>query len=490
VIKRLVPNISTIRHLTVLSLLGASLTTAQIQSAQAQTASIGLNFTGLTDLDSGFIPPDTMLAVGDRHLVEMVNGGYALFDKATGDRQSYSTLSDFWLNAGVSLQGSVSDPRVIFDPGSGRWFATAIDLPASLKDNNLLLAVSKGADPNLGWTGFTFLPSGGNSSFADFPTLGVTGDGVFLSTRQFGTEAVIPKTLIALPKNDLLAAEPSVSRTQYFYNLTGGGDVLYPVSSADRNVANILSLDSSSGQLFNQIFDGRSPSPAQPVGSPLGNTAVDRPRQPNGSRDLEIEDDRLASDLRQVGDSIWSVWVEPKTVESRSPVLRWTETSAKGQTLKQSGRIESSDLLKDYFYPSIAANDQGDVVIGFNQSGTNEFISSYAVVGATENGSTRFGQPLQLKAGNGNYQQTFGGNRNRWGDYSTVVLDPSDPLSFWTAQEYVASENRWATQITQIKIDRNIAKSPEPGAILALSGLAARGLKQGLRPRPKQGSRC
>ena len=33
-----------------------------------------------------------------------------------------------------------------------------------------------------------------------------------------------------------------------------------------------------------------------------------------------------------------------------------------------------------------------------------------------------------------------GGGRNRWGDYSATVLDPTDPGTFWVFQEYTAQD--------------------------------------------------
>ena len=40
-------------------------------------------------------------------------------------------------------------------------------------------------------------------------------------------------------------------------------------------------------------------------------------------------------------------------------------------------------------------------------------------------------------------------HRERWGDYTTTLVDPVDDLSFWTVQEYantpIGSTDRWAT---------------------------------------------
>jgi MYXO-CTERM domain-containing protein len=55
---------------------------------------------------------------------------------------------------------------------------------------------------------------------------------------------------------------------------------------------------------------------------------------------------------------------------------------------------------------------------------------------------------------------------NRWGDYSATVVDPSDPLRFWTFQEYVEAEDIYGIRITELIL------SPEPGmGLLSMSAL-------------------
>jgi hypothetical protein len=60
--------------------------------------------------------------------------------------------------------------------------------------------------------------------------------------------------------------------------------------------------------------------------------------------------------------------------------------------------------------------------------------------------------PVTLKEGEGAYFKTFGGGRNRWGDYSSTQVDPSDDTSIWTVQEYAGApagagdgSGRWST---------------------------------------------
>ncbi len=134
--------------------------------------------------------------------------------------------------------------------------------------------------------------------------------------------------------------------------------------------------------------------------------------------------------------------------------LRWFQIDADHNVLLQEGLITDPNL--DFFYGSIAVNEFGDVVIGFTGSGPSQFASSYAVLGTTVSGITTFSEPLLLQAGVATYRvlqiTEVPPGRNRWGDYSATVVDPTDPFTFWTFQEWVSADNTWATQITQLKL--------------------------------------
>ena len=115
---------------------------------------IGTNFTGQTMLDAPalnidpitgggyrFIPPDTDGAVGPNHIVELINGAYAVYNKSGTGKPAPVTslgLDAFWKAAGVTPSGSFPttfDPRVVYDPVETvgmlrRWIPAAVPVPA------------------------------------------------------------------------------------------------------------------------------------------------------------------------------------------------------------------------------------------------------------------------------------------------------------------------------------------------------------------------
>src|SRR4051812_32592263 len=103
-------------------------------AARAQV--IGENFTASNRSQATETNPDTDGAVSPDYFVEFVKGRYSVYrrgvaNNADGTRMpvQFSSLGQFWNNAGVSWQGRVTDPRILYDSASQRWFAAGIDNP-------------------------------------------------------------------------------------------------------------------------------------------------------------------------------------------------------------------------------------------------------------------------------------------------------------------------------------------------------------------------
>ena len=188
------------------------------------------------------------------------------------------------------------------------------------------------------------------------------------------------------------------------------------------------------------------------------------PIQPDENTTLDSGDTRFSAKVYQVGGFLYAVHC--CEIEDRA-ALRWYKINAASHEVLQSGAIADTNL--DLFYPSIAANASGTVVIGFNGCSTNTYVSSYAVVGETASGVTTFGAPLLLKSGMASYNRGGSGNLSRWGDYSSTCVDPADPNRFWTLQMYPVYSGVWATQITELLTGMPTLTIAPAGANVVLS---------------------
>ncbi len=143
--------------------------------------------------------------------------------------------------------------------------------------------------------------------------------------------------------------------------------------------------------------------------------------------------------------------------------IRWVEIEEASNAILQEGIISDEELA--YYFPSVAINSKGEVVIGCSGSSEDQYCSAFAVLGTTEDGETTFGDVQLLVEGVGPYQ--VGSDPSRWGDYSATVVDPDDDNVFWTFQEYASGTNQWSVRITQL------STVPEPASwVLAAFGFA------------------
>ena len=468
--------------------------------ARAQVVvQLGQNFAGSGNSQTYISPADGNGAIGPKYFVEFINGAFAIYNKTNGARVLRITDAKFWSNAGPGGAGNgisftpsdgVSDPRVIYDPVSQRWFASQVDYDVTVPDPTLesdyyLLAVSDTSDPAGAWHVFSLLADPESGYFADFPTLGVDGGSVYLAGNMFyGGNNSLGTTLTVIPKVDLLASPPVLTNRIFFGTLdyAVNGAVLQPATCLDGSGSGIilaagdlgLDLQSHSNLVATTVLNPGTPDAAL---APATNILVDGytipfdPVQPDGSDTLADNDARFSARVCTVGGVVYAV--HNIEIDGRA-AIRWYRINAANDTLLESGTITDTNL--DLFYPSMAANTNGVVVIACNGSSINTFISSYAYAGLTQNNVTTFGPPIVLAAGSVNYHD---GNEpfsptgeSRWGDYSTVSVDPSDPDRFWTIQmlpiydSATGSGDLWQTQITEL-----ITSLPPPQLTIMPEGM-------------------
>ncbi|OAI49371.1 hypothetical protein AYO44_06470 [Planctomycetaceae bacterium SCGC AG-212-F19] len=445
-----------------------------------------------------FAPPDTEGSVGLQHYVEFTNGTFAIYSKSNGALVG-SKISDttFWTNSGISsnlLLSGISDPRIIFDPSSNRWFASEITTPNTR--NRILLAVSNNADPTQGFKAVQFRAASG---FWDFPTLGVDANGVFLGTNNFSngsaTGTFTGVSGFSIPKADLVGATPSIARLTRFNNLNANtvgftlqGVTNFGAAPSSRFVA-VSNSTTTFGPLqstpINGVTGAGATLGATTTINPAAYTAVAPPaQQPGSATTIDSIDNRYGSVTYQVG----SLTYLAHTVDTGSgrASIRWTVLN--GNNVYLEGTITDPNPTPhfDFFMPSVTANPSGVMVIGFNRSGDSTTgsagnVSAFARViqttltGAT--GSVLFDSGNILLAAGTTGAYSLLGSPERWGDYSSISPDPSNPNAFWTAQEIPVGANSWGTQITEILVSP--AAVPEPTS-LVLTGLGAGALLAGV----------
>jgi hypothetical protein len=444
----------------------------RLESLEARTvpttAAVGTNFAGGSG--GNFAPPDTDGAVGPNDYVQFINGRFAVFSK-TGTLRKSEGDDAFWSAAGVSaalVNQGVSDPRIIYDPLSDRWFASEINIPNL--GNSVFVGRSDSNDPAGTWHATAYLAVD-NNTFGDYDTLGVDANGVYIGTINFSTTAQVSSTISSIPKADLLLSTPSVTRRTTSTDPTFSmGDILQGVNNfnAGQTASSHASVVSADHNSFG-VVDRTTITGTGSSGATFGPTSTisvqptlfpGQAHQPDGSQQIDTIDDRFGSRVWQVGDLI--VGAHDIKVGSRD-AIRITVLSDSQNTVVAEATI--SDSTYDYIFPSIALNQYGDMLIGFTRSGgstsTNGNLGGYARYAFIDpanpaGGITVDPNTITLRAGAVNNYHLFGGSFERWGDYSATDVDPTDPTAFWTTQEWAAGSGLWGTYVAQVGVSPRI----------------------------------
>ena len=172
----------------------------------APKLAVGTSFTGATLAEEqlgagGFVPPDSMGAVGPSQFLVAVNGKVKVLSKTGSVGQLNTDLNTFFSSvmspAPAGGETDTTDPRVRYDTLSGKWFVTCIDVSfdslGNVQGNNrILMAVSDGPTitNSTVWTFFDFQQNlasstGDNGALADFDTLGIDANALYMGANMF-----------------------------------------------------------------------------------------------------------------------------------------------------------------------------------------------------------------------------------------------------------------------------------------------------------------
>jgi hypothetical protein len=432
----------------------------------------GVSLSDEDALGTGGTPPDTMGAAGTNQFVEFINGAFAIYSK-TGVRQALITDNTFWENAGISpstIAAGLTDTRILYDVGSGRWFASEITVDTT--GAQVLLARSDTSDPGGTWKAVHF--TGSNAADGpDFDTLGVDSTGVYIGVDDydiFGNFTGV--SFFSIPKADLLANPPTLANMTRFDYLDDQvyGFSLQGVTNPDPGPGHgvMIAIDNAGYKFFDRTTINGSGAAGATLGSTvrISNTYDAAPNpaaQPSGQT-VDAGDDRFTASVRQVGSNIF---MANTILQGSRDAVHWMVLREPSNTLLGEGII--SDATHDFFYPSIAASRSGRILLVFNRSGSaspDGNISVYAAVGGFNSSSVTMGSPFLLQQGSiGNYHPSFDSVPYRWGDYSATMVDPTDDNLFWTIQEIPTASTGWGTQITLISLATN-----RPSLTIARSG--------------------
>ncbi len=361
----------------------------------------------------------------------------------------------------------LTDPRILFDAPSGRFFASI----SNIDRDTIMLAVSAGGDPTAAWTVSSFAANG----CADQPRLGVADGVVVLAADIFDDCAEsgarpAGAELWTVSKEQLLAG----SSTPAFesFGPTADYSSLAPVQSLSSTATEyVVSVDDRASRFVHLLaVDGVPPAPVtvHEVAAPAIQPLLRPP--PAGQPPSGATSPAIVTNDNRVLDSVWEngrLWLSAngRCVPPGDAILR---SCARVVELETATGSVAWDTDLGYagasvFYPALRPDLNGNLVIAMGESG-QKVLPELVVVGRTADGI--FTQPVVVARSVGIYRG------DRYGDYFGAARDPAHPASVWVGGETgtdLASGRGWATALASVvvtgagSIPPAVAGSAPPG---------------------------
>lgn len=484
---------------------GALKSSSPSPSALALSAPL-TNFEGISNQDNfnifGFRvnPPDPNGDVGPNHYVEMVNLAFAVYDKQGNRLLGPVDTGTLWANFAVpDCTDPSGDPIVLYDQFVDRWLLTQFTTRGPQYYD--CVAISQTGDPTGAYYRYAFVTQPdpelpGGTFFPDYPKYSVWTDSYVLTTRDFGDVSGYGISVYALEKNKMVNGEPKARAVQFFLdsnvvplNLIGDGllpadvdgkqkpktDMPIPIVGtqddggaygAPFDALNIWELDvkwrstptaslALKAQLPVASFDSIFPC------APTSRDCLPQPGITNPAQYLDILSYRQRPTWRLAYRNFkdYETLVTNQSVEAMPGVagVRWYEIRRTNGTysLYQQGTFAPNDGVHRWM-GSVAQDRQGNIALGYSVvNGVNVFP------GIRYTGRLKDDPLGQMTLGEGVIINGSGVQRttnSRWGDYTSLNVDPTDDCTFWYVNEYytLAGQNSstagWQTRIASFKL--------------------------------------
>jgi hypothetical protein len=436
------------------------------------------NFEGIynvVDWPSVGIPPDTNGDVGydavssQKFYVQYVNTTIQAWN-VTDPNNIFTVLGPapgnvlFTGFGGPCEETNSGDPIVLFDQLAERWFASQFAIPVTAPPYYQCVAISATADPAGSWYRYEFeWPNG----FNDYPKFGVWPDGYYMSANQFNGAS--GAGVAAMERSQMLVGAPA----QFIY---------FDVSVVSNAFTSLLPADLDGGppppgtpnyfagwynsnvvppddtmQIWEFHVDWATPAnstfgianaPNQGVPTANVDPTMGNIPQPGG-RDVDSLAPRLMFRLPYRYMNGTEILVANHTVDADSTNhagVHWMELRKNGGlwSMHQDGVFAPDDDHR--WMGGIAMDQAGNIAVGYSVSSETTYPSiRYAGRLASDPLGNLTQNERELVTGNGFQEHPA----RRWGDYSSMNIDPTDDCTFWYTQEYyaVVGARPWQTRI-------------------------------------------
>jgi hypothetical protein len=428
-------------------------------------SNVSPSFNGI--YQTGQTPPDTTGAIGPDRYIETINTEYGIYNRA-GSLLNSGSLSSLTGVSGGLFGYSLSDPQMIWDAQTQRFYYSAVYYDALLVDTGLAVGWSKTATPS-GSADFCQYAIGFGSELPDYPKLGDSSDFLLYGYNMFGgggstydgSEFVMlnkppagsscaPTSAFTVTGSGTLHnADGSLAATPVPANLVddsnGAG---YVVANADLTLTPSASFVSVYSVKTNGTDANGIPVPSVtgPTNVPVPSYKMPANAAQNGSSyRLDTLDGRFEAAVAALDQGKLAVWTAHAVYGGAGAEERWYEIDPNAGSLLQSGAVSSPSL---YVWNGAVSPDRA------TNGTTGTFGDSMAMSMSTSSATTYPAIRFVWKRGGSaqsaltNLVQATGPSVDfscsstsacRWGDYSGASPDPAGSGAtgkVWLANQY------------------------------------------------------
>jgi hypothetical protein len=460
-------------------------------AANAPTAT-GVSFdgvgVGLLNFRPGSNPPDVNGNVGATQYVQWNNTSFAIFDKNTGALQYGPAAGNTLFQAlgGVCAKFNNGDPVVTYDILAGRWVLSQFVVGAGNGTySHQCFAVSTTSDATGEYYLYDFLTDPVN--FVDYPHQGTWPDGYYMAAHIFsagpsGTPVAVPNAFLTgriyvFEREKMIYGLPArmqsvdIGRNSGHLPADLEGLTPPPVGAPAFFLGPNEALTNITNSYRVKVTWDPAPTIALTRSEILGgignaaclNTAVPRacvPQPPPATPadNLDNLSGRYMHRLVYRNQGTQAAPDESLVVSATSTgaathgAVEWFEFRHNGDPNTHPTLFQNATYSPDTSYrwmPSIGMDRARNILLGYSKSSTTVKPGIYLTGRTSTDTINTMGAEIEMQPSTG--VQIGGGNR--WGDYTSMNLDPIDQCTFYYTNEYLKTDGafHWSTRIASYK---------------------------------------
>ncbi len=440
----------------------------------------GLGFTGVN-------PSDTNGDVGIDHYIQSINNGSSsgilILNKVDGTVAAQFVLDSIAAGSGTGCGGGTGDPVILFDQFAdngvgnpkGRWVLT------EFTGNSLCIYVSQTHDPigpnNTTWFVYEFISQTGG--LPDYPKFGVWNDAYYVGANENNRQYALDRTNMlqgntTRPYQVVSTVGLPGFSFQHMMPADADGEVLPPAGApgifmrhrdseyhgapgAD-DVLELWEFDVDFDTPANTVMSGPTNIVVSEFDTHLGGTNFGdlSVPQPTGTNLFPLKQPLMwRVQHRTIDNTQYLVGNMVTDVDGNDyHGVRWwvlerpAATTSGGWTLSDEGTYTLNDGVHRWM-ASAAMDGSGNLAIGYNVSDDTSVFPGMRYAGRLSTdppGVLPHGENLIISG-------TSSNGSSRYGDYSSLNVDPVDDCTFWyTAQYNPASQ--WDTRVASFRFEQ------------------------------------